>query len=572
MEWKNFPNDFINQYQNISSERPYETLLTGGYRGTMETESKIHKYWVYFPEGMEYSCKHLVLLIPNSDSVDSFLERTGWIEISEREKLLLLMAGSSEDPWLTDEEAASRLASLNQVRNDRTYMDTQRAFSYFAGYGEGAGHGHRFVAANPALYASAAFFGEIKMSQDELEKEGEKGTAASDIPKREVACPVCFVGQRELYPEYVIRYWRRACKTEEKAYRQDNMTVYLPDAAQHGSAVDHQPVARVAWLDSEPFGQDTARNVRDNFLSKTVRATGILNDDLHPYRTEEQWGIRRKEIEIDGFKRHWYEYVPERLAVLADKKIPVVVFFHGGSASALSGLYSHEWVQVAKERGFILAMPTGTMRKQEAFMPHPAWNAARLSDHMNDEKLIRHMIADIQSRYPVDPSRIYACGHSMGAAMAQRAALAMSDLFTAAASNSGVVTGGFMGDFDTPGVRTDIPVPIWIQMGEKDVGGGTLLNNSNAARTVHYWVTRYQLPDEEAPACWRTGRYLNREWRTEGGVPMVRYTTTLEKPHAITPQDPWFYYDEFFCCFSKGEEGELYYKGKLVTDGNGNKL
>ena len=53
---------------------------------------------------------------------------------------------------------------------------------------------------------------------------------------------------------------------------------------------------------------------------------------------------------------------------------------------------------------------------------------------------------------------------------------------------------------------------------------------------------------------------------------MVRYTTTLEKPHAITPQDPWFYYDEFFCRFSRGETGELYYKGKLVTDGNGVRL
>ena len=199
-------------------------------------------------------------------------------------------------------------------------------------------------------------------------------------------------------------------------------------------------------------------------------------------------------------------------------------------------------------------------------MPHPAWNAAGLPDHMDDEKLIRHMLADIQSRYPVDPGRIYACGHSMGAAMAQRAALAMSDIFAAAASNSGVVTGGFMGDFDTPDVRTDIPVPIWIQMGEKDVGGGTLLNNANAARTVHYWVTRYKLLDEETPDCWRTGRYLNREWKTESGVPMVRFTTTLEKPHAITPQDPWFYYDEFFCRFSKGEKGELYYKGKIVTD------
>lgn len=569
MEWRQFPNDFNEQYRSIPKDRPYETLLTGGYQGTMDTGMGTHRYWVYFPEGMEYSCRHLVLLIPGGETVDAFLARTGWLGISEREKLLLLMAGSAEDPWQGKEEAAVRLEKLDQVRNDRTYMDTQRAFSYFAGYGEGAEYGHRYVVANPAVYASAAFFGTIDMTQDELEREGEKGTAAPDILKKEVPCPVCFVGARERYPEYVIEYWRRANKTEEREYRQGDTAVWLPDMAQTESAVDHQAVARVLWFPApDQSTQDAsgiAAEVWDTFLSKTVRATGILNGDLHAYRTAEQWGLQRREIQVDGVTRHWYEYVPERLSVLADERVPLVVFFHGGSASALSGLYSHEWVHVAKESGFILALPTGTMRKQDTMMPHPAWNASRRDDHMDDEKLIRMMTADIQSRYPVDPGRIYACGHSMGAAMTQRAALAMSDLFAAAACNSGVVTGGFMGDFDTPGVRVDRKIPIWIQMGEHDVGGGTLLNNPKAARTVHYWVSRYELPDEEQPCRWRDGRYLNQEWRTVEGVPMVRYTTTLEKPHAITPQDPWFYYDEFFCRFSRGEDGALYYQGKVVS-------
>ena len=70
---------------------------------------------------------------------------------------------------------------------------------------------------------------------------------------------------------------------------------------------------------------------------------------------------------------------------------------------------------------------------------------------MDDEKFIRSMLEDVKARFAVDSGRIYVCGHSMGSAMTQRAALAMPDIFTAAASNSGVVTGGFMGDFDTPG-------------------------------------------------------------------------------------------------------------------------
>lgn len=563
MEWKEFPNRFQEIYFEIPKDNPYATMLVGGYQGKLNENG--HRYWVYYPEGMEYSCRHLVLLIPNSLSIDEFLEQTGWKKIADQEHLLLLMAGSLEDPFLDWEEAAGRLYDLDKIRNDRTFMDTQRAFSYFAGYGEGAVYGHRFVVERPSTYASAAFFGKAEIEKEILASLGSQGSAAPDIKKREVPCPVCFVGNPSWYSGHILEYWQAANQTEKEPYQQKQKTIWLPDAAQLESTVEHQPVARVELLDTnDPMAKGLAEEVWATFLSRTVRATGILNGDLHPYRTAEQWGCRRKEIQVDGWTRHWYEYVPKRLSILADKKIPVVVFFHGGSASALSGLYSHEWVQVAKERGFLLLMPTGTMRKMDQMMPHPAWNAARVEDHMDDEKFIRSMLEDVKARFAVDSGRIYVCGHSMGSAMTQRAALAMPDIFTAAASNSGVVTGGFMGDFDTPGVREDLPIPIWIQMGENDVGGGTLENNPKAARTIRYWVSRYGLPDAESPFHWRSGRYLNQEWRTEKGVPMVRYTTTLEKPHAITPQDPWLYYDEFFSRFFKGEDGSLYFQGKKV--------
>ncbi len=563
MDWKQFPSNFNELYRGIFRDTPYETILTGGYRGCLPEED--HSYWVYFPEGMEYSCRHLVLLLPNDQTVDEFLEKTGWREVADQEKILLLIAGSREDPWGRWEQEEERLSALDRVRNDRTYMDTQRAFSYLAGYGEGAELGHRFVVKNPAVYASAAFLGKVDTEEGFLREEGEKGSAAPDIPRKAVPCPVCFVGDPAWFPEKVLAYWRQANRSEPVAYRQGENIVWLPDASQLESTVEHQPVARVQLTaERRTEAADVAASVWKGFLSRTVRATGILNGDLHPYRTAAQWGCCRREIRVDGWMRHWYEYVPGRLSVLAEEKIPLVVFFHGGSSSGLSGLYSHEWVQVAKERGFILALPTGTMRRQDTLMPHPAWNAARVEDHMDDEKFIRCMVEDLKRRYPVDSGRVYVCGHSMGAAMTQRAALAMPDLFTAAASNSGVVRGGFMGDFDTPGVREDLPIPIWIQMGEKDVGGGTLENNPAAARTVAYWTERYRLPDRAEPFRWRSGRYLNREWRTEKGVPMVRYTTTLEKPHAITPQDPWLYYDEFFSRFSKQADGVLCYEGKPV--------
>lgn len=565
-EWKQFPEDFSEQYANINRRNPYVTLLKGGYRYTVTGGGITRPVWIYYPTGMEYSCRNLTLLVPGNVTVDRFLEETGWAELAEKEKLLLLLTGSCEAPWTADFAAETEfLNALDRARNDRRYMDTQRALSYFAAYGDAAEPGHRMLVQYPARFAGAVLAGSVQTDSAFLSEAGMHASKGADIPLREVPCPIAFAGgqsAQELAP--ILAYWQHANKTEAQPYTQDGARIWLPDMAVPESPVDHLPVARVVLYDRTNTVAPEFTAELWKFLIRVCRSTGILNDDLHPYRTAEQWGLIRQERIIDGAARHWYEYVPARQQILTDGKFPLVVFLHGGSASALSGLYSHEWVQVAKERGFILALPTGTMRCMKDNMPHPAWNASCDADHMDDEKFLRAMVEDIAARHPVDLTRVYINGHSMGSAMTQRAALAMPDLFAAAASNSGVIKGGFMGGVHLPGVREDLQMPVWIQMGEHDVGGGTLENNPHAKFTVEYWLQRAGISPNTDPGRWRFGRYLNLEWSTAQGIPMVRYTTTLEKPHAITPQDPWLYYDQFFCHFARLADGRLVYKGKIL--------
>lgn len=562
MEWKQLPTHFSHFYDGLDRHRPYETILTGGYRGTLSLAEGERPYWLYFPPGMEYSCRHLVVLVPGSLDMDEFLARTGWQALADREGLMLILAGSALSPWQGDASDDSMLDALETLRGDRTYMDTQRATGYLACYEEATAPGHRYLLRHPDHYASAALFGARPEEDAVLAAAALLPSNAPDVPLGTVACPICFVGDP---PPALVDHWRRANRTEPLPYAQRGATIYLPDPAILGSHIDHQPVARVMVLPTlDLYDPDITRRAWYDLLARTVRGTGALNHDLHPYRTPGQWELQRRQLQLDGWTRHWHEYRPDRPQVLSGGAIPLVVFLHGGSASGLSGLHCHEWVTVAKERGFALALPTGTMRRFDTMMPHPAWNASRADDHMDDEGFLRAMVADICERMPIDRSRIYVCGHSMGAAMSQRAALAMSDLFAAACSNSGVITGGFMGDLDTPGLRTDRTIPIWIQMGEKDVGGGTLENNPKALRTVSYWLDRYGLGPVDDPLSWRTGRYLHKQWQTPGGTPLVRYTTTLEKPHANSPQDAWFYYDQFFCCFSRREDGTLLYLGRPV--------
>lgn len=561
--WKNFPENVEEAYEQIPPKSPYVTLLKGGYQQLISGGGLTRTMWVYYPANMEYSCKSLTIMLPSDQTIDEFLASTGWIELAERENLMLLLTGGSSDPWTNDPVAETAfMDAFEKARNDRHYMDTQRAFSYFAAYGDAANLGHMLTVRYPARFASVALAGRIVTDEYYLSGVGNIPSKSEDIPLHKIPCPIAFATpQAEAELSNVLSYWKYANRAEDLPYLQDSAKIWLPDMSALESPIDHLPVARIMlWHKENPFDSKFTNDLW-RFLIRTCRSTGILNDDLHPFRTAEQWGIHRQERDVDGYARHWYEYIPDRSQVLTDGKFPLVVFLHGGSASALSGLYSHEWVQVAKERGFILAMPTGTMRRMKENMPHPAWNASQDAGHMDDEKFLRIMISDIASRYPVDLTRIYINGHSMGSAMTQRVALAMPDLFAAAASNSGVIAGGFMGGVDLPGVREDLQMPMWIQMGENDVGGGTMENNPKAKFTVEYWLDRAKIATNEVPHQWRCGRYLNKEWLNKNGIPMVRYTTTLEKPHAITPQDPWMYYDQFLCHFSRLPDGTLLYKG-----------
>lgn len=567
IEWKEFPDNFEEQFSCISKDSPYVTLLKGGYRETVTGGGITRTVWVYYPAHMEYSCRNLVLLIPGDQTVDEFLRLTGWDKIAEENDILLLLTGGSPQPFTDDmENELAFLNALDKARNDRRYMDTQRALTYFAAYGDAADLGHRMLVRYPSRYAAAALAGKVQPDEAYLKITGHLPSNCADIPLCEVPCPIAFASeqsQEEL--SCVLGYWQKANKTECEPYAQQQALVWMPDMSALESPVDHLPVARVVFLQgSDPFSESFSRALWQKHLSRTCRSTGVMNDDLHPYRTADEWGLTRQEREVDGFTRHWYEYVSPRREILTDGKYPLVVFLHGGSSNGLSGLYSHEWVQVAKERGLILALPTGTMRCMSENMPHPAWNASHDSIHMDDEKFIRMIVVDIAQRYPVDLGRVYINGHSMGSAMTQRVALAMPDLFAAAASNSGVIKGGFMGGVDLPGVREDLKMPVWIQMGEHDVGGGTMENNPHARSTVEYWLKRADISPEQKPGQWRSGRYLNKEWQDSQGVPMVRYTTTLEKPHANSPQDAWMYYDQFFCHFSRDENGQLLYNGKIV--------
>lgn len=119
----------------------------------------------------------------------------------------------------------------------------------------------------------------------------------------------------------------------------------------------------------------------------------------------------------------WFTYVPEWVKKDPKLKVPLMVFFHGGSDNPAEAAEMSKFHELGEREGFITVYPWGTNRA--------SWNSNMEKDGADDVgfavALIRYMIAN----YPVDPERVYLSGFSNGAAHAQVVALTHPELIAA---------------------------------------------------------------------------------------------------------------------------------------------
>ncbi len=150
---------------------------------------------------------------------------------------------------------------------------------------------------------------------------------------------------------------------------------------------------------------------------------------------------------IDGEEQPYRLYVP---AVYDGKTpLPLVIALHGtsGTESTLFDAYGDGAIKRAAEKhGLLLVSPLGRgMTEYYGIGEHD----------------VLSVIADVRSRYRVDPDRISITGHSMGGTGAARLALQHPDLFAAAAPLAPA--------FSHPHLATNAGhVPFWWILGGED--------------------------------------------------------------------------------------------------------
>ncbi len=148
-------------------------------------------------------------------------------------------------------------------------------------------------------------------------------------------------------------------------------------------------------------------------------------------------GDHEFQIQYGRRKRYYLVHVPPGGA--GERPMPVVLAFHGGGGNA-EGMRRYYGIDRVADRGsFIAVFPEGSGRLSRKLL---TWNAGTCCGYARDQGIddvgfVGALLSDLARRTLIDPTRIYATGHSNGAMMAYRLAAEMSDRIAAIAPIAG---------------------------------------------------------------------------------------------------------------------------------------
>lgn len=162
-------------------------------------------------------------------------------------------------------------------------------------------------------------------------------------------------------------------------------------------------------------------------------------------------GDHDRSLAVGGATRTYLLHLPPRFAERGP--LPVVLAFHGGGGNA-SRFQRHAGLDaIADREGFVVVYPDGTGVGRLLL----TWNAGTCCSYARDYKVddvafALALLDELARELPLDPTRVYATGHSNGGMMAYRLAIDAPDRIAAVAA-----VGGMMVTDRFPPAR---PVPV----------------------------------------------------------------------------------------------------------------
>ena len=569
--------------ERISATKNSNTVIPMLWQGLLELpvlvngQERTAKY--YISQDTPQGTALVILNVPEGKQTIPFLKESGWMDKADAEHFCLFVAEPAADKWGTPEEEEPYLkATVSAAKLGRYIL---AAFSpYIVGYGAIGVILHKIAMEDP-LHTAAAAFLDAGSVEDAYRREYETKSyiipdpynpAAETLcaPYRNIPIPVWFASETiDARTETMIGYWMNAEKAGEPqkdeiygtVYPQNDETEYTPEGSILKVAVQEK---------SYDYASPATTDAIYNFLKQYYRyGMGPLSNMISLRSEAEDIGAEHRHFtDSNGIDREYLVYVPKAYRD-GDKKRPMVLAYHGASQSMRNMMANGMWYKLADQEGIIIVYPESGLTPMHnelsygiAFAYRPLWAFFDEDVAYTDKAYANELMDRVIAEFPVDESRIYVTGHSMGCMMTNfLGSTNLSDRFAAVGATSGRLQ-----------IREHTgtnPLPAFMTVGQFELWNYLISQDNPVTAQIDMWLVRNGFATEEtvrdvrmnrATEIYKEGRYKNYVWKDADGTPWVRYAWVSMKHHVHTYDESCTFWNQWFSRWHIGADGKRHYE------------
>lgn len=548
----------VTETVSVDPANPLATELAGGlYSVNLQMEDGSQRVlYHYVPQTIGYRQPAVAVGVPGNIPADQFMAASGWQFVADANGISLILMTAPEGGWAKNDAAYTE--AVFSYMDDREYLQMQDSAFYMVGYEDAADSVMAMALRKSELFAGFAAFGVDQFDTSLLQAARQEESNAAGVMKSEVAVPMWIGANTETAQvRELVDFWKHANNcTDEVSANAYASQIYAPsDYLAKTNEITYDDCSKVMvsignGMTESPLFTSYLYN---NFLKRTRRQDSGDINALRPFATNEEKGMIHHAVVAEGVVRDFYVYVPQAVASGRVQNVPVVFAFHGGGGSGEEFAARSGWDKVAEERNFIVVFPTGS-RSNTKFKASTTWGTG-------DLPFFGVMRQYMLENYPVDQSKIYVSGQSMGCVMSNIIALTHPELIAACAATSARVMPS-----ETENVNTSLLMPYMWSVGEKDqyfVEGGK--DYGLVPACIGEWRARYGISaDESNTYTYQNGNFHGYDFKNVQGVTLVREQWVTNKIHAMLPDEVYTLYD-FMSCYSRGQDGKSYYMGVEIS-------
>lgn len=535
-----------------------------------ETRSAI----LYVPEDTPQGTPFVLLNVPEGMETLTFLSESGWMSCADRLNLCLFALTPAAGGWKSPEEEQTYFNACLNAEKDGVYLRGSLSV-YVVGYGRIGTAMHRLALSDPLMIASAVFVNASEITEQELTVYESQSLDTPDnqfgVTCGEIPVPVWMISrEKSEQTEATAAYWARAIGATVPKEETDFGLTYTQCKSSVCTPEGNIAKVCVRYTDEEPTSEQICR-----FLLQYARygTVGPYANTLIKSLDYDAIGVQfRNFTDRNGIRRQYLEYVPKAFRG-EGKKLPMVLAIHGASESIRNYFEESLWYRKADQEGFIVVMPEVTptplpemLHQGVAKAYRCLWQTLNPSTRYTDLDYLEDLLNRIRDELPIDESRMYMTGHSMGCMMTTYVgSTSLSHRFAALGATSGPLM-----FTEKTGSQ---PIPTFLTMGQYDLWPYELGVDAPLAEMVDFWLVRNGLATAEtvrdvrrsgATKEYTDGRYHHYVWCSADGTPWVRYVWVEYKNHLNTPAENFMLWDQWFSKWDKDADGNRCYHEKTI--------